>query len=929
MDENQKKEDFASIEPGFNRVFESNEKISEEFKDLARACFGRIFYMLGEKNFKRWINMKQMRRQIKDLVIEAMDRSEIEESPNTGGYYTYGTTRIRINNLAKGDLRGINIHETFHLITDEKSDFCTFLDEGLTEYMKTLAWGETTSYIPNVNTVKFLHEVFGDYLIKSYLMGKDGFDDRLLNLVNFGGNTDKLDIKRFYNNLDILHEYNWEKTENAIFQQSGATPEIIERSDKRLENLKQKYERIQPEIVSMYQKIVVGRITEMSKNLEFYKNGTLDLKLASKKIQDLINLCNITDFIPPGNFIEITEWKKQTMHLAAEQVLDNSHILMSGTQEEREERKNILIAKMLPQITATERQISSVPATIKNDDPLVVSENENIHSKLLEKFLTEDMNITQYIETVARVSYATGVTGRKLEDALNRYNIQYFGNLNNFKDINEVIISSIPKIHKLNELQEERERNTISSEYKSIGEGRFIEKRDNDIFYVELDEEGNLKEQKVEHLRKTIYLENGRRLDIDCSRGLENLEVKINNHVINLGDTISLQDIKDMELADSFSKGVRESIKNNDYSTILNDADNPFKIAGVSYSADIDKRTRKINFDKYISDLKNIMPLIPESKREQLIKGLTEELLDRTYGIKTRTQDGKMIREPGSQEAYDAIIDTISEVTLGTATQESKYVDSTLLNSSNVLNSIRRNRAEKNMTTAAVFFESKKAQIAYNAEQKRRTAQENSKLMEESVRNFKYNDFYKQEGEIPLEDLPLHLSGVSVTQAVDVRNVVFSYNEFADALKSLASNSPLGIREDLVDKIIQMEIRKAYLIGKKDLDDQSLSEALENVHSMIKDNVLSDTPIESETMEDSLGILNDFKVQKAKENHKIAGVQFKDKHSKDMYDTFSEIISVLKKSGVRDSMIEEEVKSIMSSKLQDDIEKDSNSLEEQ
>ena len=80
MEEDQK-ENFEALEPGLNRVFEKNEKISPEFKELARTCFGRIFFMLGEKNFKRWIDMKQMRSQIKDLVIQSMDKKEIESAP--------------------------------------------------------------------------------------------------------------------------------------------------------------------------------------------------------------------------------------------------------------------------------------------------------------------------------------------------------------------------------------------------------------------------------------------------------------------------------------------------------------------------------------------------------------------------------------------------------------------------------------------------------------------------------------------------------------------------------------------------------------------------------------------------------------------------------------------------------------------------------
>lgn len=127
--------------------------------------------------------------------------------------------------------------------------------------------------------------------------------------------------------------------------------------------------------------------------------------------------------------------------------------------------------------------------------------------------------------------------------------------------INNAILAIFPKIKKLSELQIDIQKNTIASEYKSISNGKFVEKRDNQIFYVELDKNVTFREQEVEYLSKTFFLKNGQRLDIDCSKGLTNLEVRINNQIIKLGDTLSLQNIKDMELAEAFSKDIRENIK--------------------------------------------------------------------------------------------------------------------------------------------------------------------------------------------------------------------------------------------------------------------------------------------------------------------------------------------------------------------------------
>lgn len=84
MDEEQKKEDLESIEPNINNMLNSNKKISDNFRNIARACFGRIFYMLGEKNFKRWIDKKQINSQIKELIIESMSEEDMEKHPSWG-----------------------------------------------------------------------------------------------------------------------------------------------------------------------------------------------------------------------------------------------------------------------------------------------------------------------------------------------------------------------------------------------------------------------------------------------------------------------------------------------------------------------------------------------------------------------------------------------------------------------------------------------------------------------------------------------------------------------------------------------------------------------------------------------------------------------------------------------------------------------------
>lgn len=556
-------------------------------------------------------------------------------------------------------------------------------------------------------------------------------------------------------------------------------------------------------------------------------------------------------------------------------------------------------------------QTTTTYPSIKNSD-ITQEENSNIISKLFEHNLTEGMNVTQYIETFAKIAQVTELDKEQVENYLNKYNIRYFGNINNFRNINDSIFEMLPKIQKLNELQEERRRNTISSEYKSIGNGRFIEKRDNQIYFVELDDNGEFSEQEFKYPNQTVFLKDGTRLNVDYRRGLQNLDVKLNGKSIELGKTISLQDIKDMEIAKSFSKEIAKNVQENGYTYILDDADSPYKIDGVSYSADIDKRTREIDFNKYIADLKNIMPLIPESQREQLIKETTENLLDRTYRLSREYKDQSVM------EKYDLILSSVSNLVESDDPKQDKIDYKALEVNSKLLGNAREKMIEKNNLSAAVFFSDEKANLEYQKIkriEKIKTLQENKKYIPEATSKFNYKDFYTIEGEVPIEELPFHLSGVSTTQPIDTRNVAFSYNEFATAVKGTIESYPQDVRNDIFNSIFNVQMQRAYTLYKSDFTNPSLANAIETVRNAISENVFSGKEIKEEEITPGLDTLNNFKVERAKHGQKVAGVSFSSEHVKNMFFTFSDLIKTVKKSGVRDGMVENEVQNIIKSQL--------------
>lgn len=928
MEEDKKREDFASIEPGLNRVLENNKEISPEFKELARACFGRIFYMLGEKNFKRWIDMKQMKAQIKDVIIEAMTDEDKAKYPIWAGYYTFNTNRIKLSmEYGEDSIKETNVHETFHLITDKKNLFCTFLNEGLTEHMKGMAINEANTYHSNVNSVKFLHEIFGDSLYKAYLIGKDGFDEQILSLINYDGKSNISDVKSFYSNLNVFHKYEYKRQENNNFRRKGATPEIIERSDKNFQVAKNDYESIKPEILSMYQKLIAGRIAEMTQNMEFYKNGNngieLDLEGASRSIRKLIDNARIDDFLKEDGFVAIADWKAQASKLAAEQVLENSHILVGYEDNEREARKQELISKITPTIIANSKQIAINSPSIRNSD-ITLEENSNMVSKLFEKRLSSSMNITQYIETASKIAGIMNIPDAELDNLLIKYNIEYFGDLGNFKKINETIKEVFPKIQKLNELQEQRKKDTITSEYKQIADGKFIEKRDNQIFLVELSESGEFSEQEVRFPKEILFSKDSTRTEVDFSKGLQNLKVKINRRPVEMGQTLSLQDIKDMELANAFSKEIEKNIRSGKYTRILDDAKNPWETKGIAYTADIDERSREIIFDQYISDLKSIIRIIPESQRTNLIISKSEMLLDQVFRIpKERQSDGIMKRNEDIETEYkrfsDAIINSVRKDSIG------KLELGSIKRASEVLSNERKEIVEENSKSAVIYFRDPQVRKNYEIKSRSEAIRNTKKALVEVPQSFDCSQFYEYEGEIPLDEIPFHLKGVSTTQRVDSRNIKFSYDNFTQSIKGLLSKYPEKIHYELFDKIFEKQMQETFLVSEQTETKSVIIQALDSVRDALEEKIFDDSgEVNDEKINENLAILNNNRIEKVKEEKKSLGVKFDSKDAQNMFYTFTDLLEIVKNSGIKTDEVAETVKGIMSAQMEKDNKKENN-----
>lgn len=274
------------------RSLEENVGITEEFEEFSKECFERIFDMLGKKNFERWIDKRKLAPRIKQLIVESMEEKDKRDNPHWGGYYTRGTNRIRLGEISKD----IATHEKFHFMTDNGENFSTFIDEGLTEYLKSMVEGKISAYPENVATVKYLHHIYGDSIIKAYLLGNTSvFNNKISSSLAEGNETnqsyERKRVERFYENLDLFHKYNSaeSKYHQALRAKENEYSETeLAQMEEEVYEAKKEYGKVELDIIAMLQEIAIKKVSKMAKNFEFYQNGTLDVILINKTITEIL-----------------------------------------------------------------------------------------------------------------------------------------------------------------------------------------------------------------------------------------------------------------------------------------------------------------------------------------------------------------------------------------------------------------------------------------------------------------------------------------------------------------------------------------------------------------------------------------------------------------------------------------------------------------
>ena len=492
----------------FTRALDENQKIDERFRNLMHDTFDGLYSAMGKKNFLRWLNTRKISDRIKELVVEEFTKEDLEKHPNWAGYYTTGTNRERLKEGAIN--QNVASHETLHFFTDGHfigKTFPTFINEGLTEYLNREFEKLNTSnenvrytYSQNVDFVEFLHNIMGDSLIKAYLTGSSkAFSEEFSTYITEDGTINTMALDRFYDSLnrahDVLHPHN--------------NPKTVEEQEKSEASKRDVIENHYPEIRKSVGYIVSNAIRKKAHDLEYYKDGKFNIEDAisdinelTKRTMDLLGK-NGTFGISRFSSRENLELNENILKNALTAVLQESHI-------PNDKIEDIINNSIVNGSITVQGNVMSTRYPIVNRKTLLDAINtlsgENLVKDLIDKRLgnkeaymnNRQFNITSFLMDASLVLDKMDVDEDLRQVFLDSAILRYLP-----QDVNRDLVKTMIDKHSklyvaLYQKQQDNKRNVVDSKFVKISDTKFIEKRDNKIFFLDYDEKtGAFSEQEM------------------------------------------------------------------------------------------------------------------------------------------------------------------------------------------------------------------------------------------------------------------------------------------------------------------------------------------------------------------------------------------------------------------------------------------------
>ena len=872
--------------PEFQKSIEENDKINSSLKPIVHECFETMYQTLGKYDFLRWISQRKVDEKVKTLIVDIMTEEDHKRSPNAAGIYEFSKNRIGIGkNYTRS--KGVVSHELDHFLSN--SPFCTYLDEGITEYIKSLALPvrEDTpisenhnTYVENVRTVKWLHKMMGDTIIKAYFVGdRSGFDKQFKELTG----CSQAELIEFYSALDRRHETLHGKKEDEI---------KLEESKKDTKT-----------VVDMLSKVVIGKMREHVTNYDFYdKDGKLNIDLINKTFQDIITTFpfSLTDeqlkFIRDGMLGIIA---------------DETHLLADSQGKEKEERRAEFI------VTAKTKSLGD--------------NGKEVFSKIFQKAFEgkEGLNFTEFADIASKILEHFNISERERNALISEYAIKVLGKDIDIKFVDQYVKANVEKNKNLRKITQDRKRDTIESHFVRIGDedsNTFIEKRDNKYYVIKVKENGEIVEiglpvQGREFARdeehpghnllevssngKDEYTVEGTRFKL--GEKLEDIEIitqkrkKADLGVMSLEEFIHYQ--RTLPLL--------KEIMNDKYYDILEDGQDPtYGVKGIVFAGpgEVDPRSRALQVDRIKEQLAKVDIICPDKKRAMALKrDIINSIIGRTYGIAP------------TDEKTKAAYDMISEVILEDLPEDERK--SKLSNGMGILNAQRREKVEENLKRTGIQFKSEEVRKTYSDRvHKAEEAQEKEKRYQEivernrkkeaerrkfeadkkRVRHSAYyriieDEEYAREGIYADSTRGFGLSGTGIIggslDAPGKREILVE--DFTRDVLSVTSRmtDPEEAQKFVID-CARTTITAAYQRKRDEITDPRLQEQFDFMIQSLVDRVLSGKEIDEERFEQANTELN----EERQKGSKKGAIFFRDSKAEKTYSDLLELQETLPES---------------------------------
>lgn len=783
-----------------------NVAIAKELRDLLHSSLDSVFWGLKRKNFERWINKRDISDRLKKLILEEFNEDDKKIHSNANGYYVRGRNLIKLLEKSKR----VTSHELFHFFVDGKNMFPIFIDEGMTEYLNLIVNNNLTmSYAPNVEFVRFMHNVMGDSFIKAYLTG---VDDKFYNEFSkyFDGSINLgecANLTRFNDYSARMHEF------------------LYGTDEEKKKNLNP--DELREKLSDYYKLIAENAILKRATELKYYRAGELDINEAIKDIAEFSTSYNsaIKMLYYPNTDVPLAD--EDFYRKCLENVIENSHLLVE--YDDANARTNEIVTNILDEMRDKDGKVRNLKKSFKFDI-MTQSDNIDISYKLADVLIKKNadlysnggnLDITKYLMMISLIKDKTRATDFQTETMI-KAGLSTMA----YKNVNMEYLTDVAKqlsnlYSALETKRHEDERDTVDTKFIQISEGLYIEKRDSEFYLMEIDKEtGEISKKHFNEVAVTAKLSDFYGEDIKNFKedtrifkikyGFNEIKLALdddlesciaysnNKKLENIKIFYNIRDLAENQLIEELKFRTIGKDKRR-YIEIINDAENPYKVKGMMWTSDVDARSRKINFENYFEDLESIVTLFSKSKREEILNEEVGKFLTSVYGKvddeckqKVINLSKRYLTEENGLKEKNAILEELDSMT-------------------GKLNAERKLQVEENKKTASYFFRNHADRKSYESVQQVRKIEQEREV----ATNFfmdSIDECVDEKVITPTMDFP----GVMIVGAYRNRKankVIF--DKYIDIFSKAIENIAEERREDFVEDVTKKSLEILFGESKR------------------------------------------------------------------------------------------------------------------